>query len=196
MLTYHHISLKLLFAYKCNLVGAATFWVRYLFPSLHLFSGTFFRHLLGRISLAVLQIATAFLNFRELWRPLPCGRIPSQPWSMFWYRVCAIRTYHKNKQQYWWNSNHILIIKPFKKQWIKEAVVRNIPSCKTSWRKNVKEKRKNFIVPNLQYHQFRQDGCKNRTRFAGKINWLLTCSEISRKFRLLRKSATILNDGK
>ena len=125
MLTYHHISLKLLFAYKCNLVGAATFWVRYLFPILHLFSGTFFRHLLGRISLAVLQIATAFLNFRELWRPLPCGRIPSQPWSMFWYRVCAIRTYHKNKQQYWWNSNHILIIKPFKKQWIKEAVVRN-----------------------------------------------------------------------
>ena len=32
--------------------------------------------------------------------------------------------------------------------------------------------------------------------FAGKIGWLLTltCSEISRKSRLLRKSATILND--
>ena len=83
---------------KENKFGAATFWVRYLFLSLYLFSGTFFRDLLERISLAVLQIATAFLNFRELRRPLPCGRVPSQPLSMFRYCVCAIRTHHKNKQ--------------------------------------------------------------------------------------------------
>ena len=32
--------------------------------------------------------------------------------------------------------------------------------------------------------------------FAEKISWLLSCSEISRKFTLLGKSATILNDDK
>ena len=31
--------------------------------------------------------------------------------------------------------------------------------------------------------------------FSGKIRWIWTCSEISRKFRLLRKSATILNEA-
>ena len=30
--------------------------------------------------------------------------------------------------------------------------------------------------------------------FSGKRSWIWTCSEISRKFRLLRKSATILNE--
>ena len=120
MLTCHQICLKLLFAYKCNCLvkenkfGAATFWVRYLFPSLYLFSGTFFRDLLERISLAVLQIATAFLNFHELWRPLPCGRVSSQPLSIFRYRVCAIRTHHKNKQQYCWNSSHIWVLLKYK----------------------------------------------------------------------------------
>ena len=36
---------------KENKFGAATFWVRYLFLGLYLFSGTFFRDLLERISL-------------------------------------------------------------------------------------------------------------------------------------------------
>ena len=31
--------------------------------------------------------------------------------------------------------------------------------------------------------------------FSGKRSWIWTCSEISRKFRLLRKSATILNEA-
>ena len=39
---------------KENRFGTATFWVRYPFPSPYLFSGTFFRYLLERISLLVL----------------------------------------------------------------------------------------------------------------------------------------------
>ena len=31
--------------------------------------------------------------------------------------------------------------------------------------------------------------------FSGKRSWIWTCSKISRKFRLLRKSATILNEA-
>ena len=41
---------------KENKFGAATFWVMYLFPSLYLFSGTFFRDLLERIGLPVLLL--------------------------------------------------------------------------------------------------------------------------------------------
>ena len=47
---------------KENKFGAATFWVRYLFPSLYLFSGTFFRDLLERIGLPVLSLLP-FLTF-------------------------------------------------------------------------------------------------------------------------------------
>ena len=47
---------------KENKFGAATFWARYLFPSLYLFSGTFFRDLLERIGLPVLSLLP-FLTF-------------------------------------------------------------------------------------------------------------------------------------
>ena len=47
---------------KENKFGAATFWVKYLFPSLYLFSGTFFRDLLERIGLPVLSLLP-FLTF-------------------------------------------------------------------------------------------------------------------------------------
>ena len=42
---------------------------------------SFFRHFLQKLNRKnwfVSFIATAFLIFCELWRPLPCGRIPSQ----------------------------------------------------------------------------------------------------------------------
>ena len=35
-----------------------------------------------------------------------------------------------------------------------------MPSRKTGWRNNVNEKGRNFIVPNLEYNQFQQDGWK------------------------------------
>ena len=57
------------------------------------------------------------------------------------------------------------------------------------------EKGKKLFVPNLQCHQFQQDDWKNRV-FSGKISLICTCGKISRKFRLLRKSAAILNDVK
>ena len=47
---------------KENKFGAATFWVRYLFPSVYLFSGTFFRDLVERIVLPVLSLLP-FLTF-------------------------------------------------------------------------------------------------------------------------------------
>ena len=47
---------------KKNKFGEAKFWVRYLFPSLYLFSGTFFRDLLERIGLPVLSLLP-FLTF-------------------------------------------------------------------------------------------------------------------------------------
>ena len=53
---------------KENKFGAVTFWVRYLFPSLYLFSGTFFRDLLERIGLPVLSLLPflIFVNFEGL----------------------------------------------------------------------------------------------------------------------------------
>ena len=36
--------------------------------------------------------------FHKLWRPLPCGRISSQPLPIFPYCVCATRSHHKNKE--------------------------------------------------------------------------------------------------
>ena len=56
-------------------------------------------------------------------------------------------------------------------------------------------KRKKFIETNLQYYHFQQDGWKNRFFFReNKLN--MNWGEISGKFRLLRKSTTILNDVK
>ena len=51
-----------------NKFGAATFWVKYLFPSLYLFSGTFFRDLLERIGLPVLLLLP-FLTFENCESP-------------------------------------------------------------------------------------------------------------------------------
>ena len=65
-------------------------------------------------------------------------------------------------------SECYLIINPFKESGIKEAAVPNIPSRKTSSRKNVNEKGKKFLVPNLQYYQLQQDGRKNRNFFQVK----------------------------
>ena len=49
---------------KENKFGAATFWVKYLFPSLYLSSGTFFRDLLERIGLPVLSLLPlTFVNW-------------------------------------------------------------------------------------------------------------------------------------
>ena len=92
-------------------------------------------------------------------------------------------------------SECYLIINPFKKSGIKKAAVPNIPSRKTSWPKNVNGKGKKFLVPNLQCYQFQQDDWKKRV-FSGKISLTCTCGKISRKFRLLRKSAAILSDVK
>ena len=65
-------------------------------------------------------------------------------------------------------SEPYLIINHFKKYGIKEPAVPNTLSHKTSWRQNVNEKRKKFIVTSLQYYQFQQDGCKNRIFFREK----------------------------
>ena len=51
-----------------NKFGAATFWVKYLFPSLYLYSDTFFRDLLERIGLPVLLLLP-FLTFENCESP-------------------------------------------------------------------------------------------------------------------------------
>ena len=51
-----------------NKFGAATFWVKYLFPSLCLYSGTFFRDLLERTGLPVLLLLP-FLTFENCESP-------------------------------------------------------------------------------------------------------------------------------
>ena len=73
---------------KGNKFGAATFWVRYLFPSLYLFSSTFFKDLLERIGLPVLSLLS-FLPFAKCEGPYlaegflhnfcPCFNIVSAP---------------------------------------------------------------------------------------------------------------------
>ena len=54
---------------------------------------------------------------------------------------------------------------------IKERIVPNMTSRKTSWWKNVNKKGKKMFVPNLKYCQFEQDGWKNRIFFRkNKLN--------------------------
>ena len=91
---------------KENNFGRATFWVRYLFPSLS-FLRYFLQRLTGKNWFASF-ITTTFLNFRELRRSLPCSRISSQLLSTFRYYVCAI--HHRNKQQDCWNCSHRVLL--------------------------------------------------------------------------------------
>ena len=82
-------------------------------------------------------------------------------------------------------SECYLIINPFKTKESKENV---------DGKMSIK-KEKNFLIPNLQYYQFEQDGRKNIVFFRkNKLNMKLVV--ISRKCRLLRKSATILHGVK
>ena len=155
---------------KENKFGAATFWVRYFFPSLYLFSGTFFRDLLERIGLPVLSLLP-FLTFVNCEGPYlaegslrifcPCFDIPFAPWWLI------TRTSNKIVEIVVTSDSH-LIRNPFRKQGIKGPAVPNTPPRETSWRENVSEKGQNLIVTNLQYYQFQQDGCKSRIFFGKK----------------------------
>ena len=53
-----------------------------------------------------------------------------------------------------------------------------MPPCKISWWKDVNEKGKKILIPNLQDFKFGQDGWK---AFFMKISWIWTCSQIFRK---------------
>ena len=131
---------------KENKFGAATFWLRYLFPSLYLFSSTFLRDLPERIGLPVLSLLT-FLTFVNCEGPYlaegflhnfcPCFDIVFAPLGLI------TRTSNRIVKDF----SHIRVL-------FKEPSVPNTPSRKTRWRKNVNEKGKKFIVTNLQYYQF------------------------------------------
>ena len=56
-----------------------------------------------------------------------------------------------------------------------------------------KEKNSSYLICNVI--SFNKMTGKKRV-FSGKISLICTCGKISRKFRLLRKSAAILNDVK
>ena len=76
---------------------------------------------------------------------------------------------------------------------MKEAAVPNTVSVKLADRKMSmkKEKISSYLIYNIV--TFSKMAAK-ADLFSGTISW--TCSEIPRKFRLLRKSSAILNDAK
>ena len=88
-----------------------------------------------------------------------------------------------------------LIINPFTKQGIRKAAVPNIPSPKLADGEISVKKEK--ISSYLFYNVISFSKMTGKTIFfSGKITWIWTCGEISRKSKLLTKYATILNDVK
>ena len=92
-------------------------------------------------------------------------------------------------------SECYLIINPFIKQGIRKAAVPNItfPKLADGEISVKKEKISTYLI----YNVISFSKMTGKTKFfSGEITWIWTYSEISRKSKLLRKSATILNDVK
>ena len=114
-------------------------------------------------------------------RPLPCGRIPSHPLSMFRYCLCAVRSHHKNKEQVCWNSSYFTERYLIINSRIKEAAALNMLSHRINCWKNINKKRKTFfhLIKNIVSSS--TIAWKTES-FSGKISWRWTWSQISRKF--------------